>query len=231
MWNSQERGWDDSGWWDAAAWMARRREALLFQNMVYCHTPREHRGMKPRRWTVPSALHETPALAFPFSWNSWRKWHRPWSFQCQLLSWAISPDPLCRNQESSENSHVPLIYGSAITFPFLSQCWLLHGYFQLERTFPYFTSACHCRSRKCKLQLQSKMSHNVVEMGPTLPFSLLLAFQFQHRIWLVKVDFPKTFVNDLCPFLSINFKGLREVWTITLNILTCSFESISGHAH
>lgn len=216
MWNSQEEGWDDSGSWDAAAWMARRREALLFQGTVTLLVSTEGQSPGDAQWLLLSIsssllleflrrMAQLLELSMPAAELS----HQPWLI-------------LCSSQDSNENSHIPLIYGSAITFPSLSQCWLLHGYLQLERTYLYFATACCCRSRKCKLQLQS----NVVEMS----FSLLLALQFQHRIWLVKVDSPKTFVNDLCSFFSINFKGLREIWAITLKILICSFESIPGHA-
>lgn len=92
LWNSQEKGWDDSGRCDAAAWMARRREALLFQSVVHRHTPRDHSGTKLGRCAVASALHEAPALTAASFWNFWGEWPNSWSFQCQLLSWAASPD-------------------------------------------------------------------------------------------------------------------------------------------
>lgn len=230
MWNSQEEGWDDSGSWDAAAWMARRREALLFQSMVHCHTPWEHWGTKPKRRTVPSALPETPAaLTAPFSWNFWGEWHSSWSFQ--LLSWAISSDPSSLQQPRLQRefpcpTYLWVIHKLSFLVPMLAAPWLSPAWRGLFRillqpaTVGIENTSWNYRA----------MSDDVVEMEPTLLFSLLVAFQFQHRIWLIKVDFPKTFVNDLCSFFSINFKGLREVWTMTLNILTCSFESISGHA-
>lgn len=129
MWNSQEKGWDDSGMWDAAAWMVRRNEALLHQCMVHCHARRDQWGIKPRRWAVVSAFHKTRALTAPFSRNFWGEWHSSWSLQCQLLSWDVSPDCSSLQQprlqrEFMRPTYLWVSYNLSLLVPTLAAPWL-----------------------------------------------------------------------------------------------------------
>lgn len=85
-------------------------------------------------------------LTAPFSWRRTAQ-----LLELSMLSWAISPDWL--QQEFPHPTYLWISHHLSLLVPVLAAPWFSPA----GEDFLVFFTACCCRSRKCKLQLQSNV--------------------------------------------------------------------------